>query len=163
MVQITNPTETIGKKTYEVSTELRELGEAVIEKYNPNAIKDTPTKIEYLLVYPNINKKTVGRCIKSRPEYKFLSGFHFVIEMSGDIWDKLNDDTKEIVMYHELLHANASMNDKTGDWRYSIKDHDVKDFYVLIKKWGVDWFENLKTQVSSIYDLDPEEADEVSL
>ena len=116
-----------------------------------------------MVIYPNITKTTVGRCIKARPEFKFLTGFHYVIEVSGEIWSKLGDDIKEILVYHELLHANPVMNEKKGEWDYRLRDHDVKDFYAIIKKHGVDWFTNLKTQVSSIYDLKPADEDSISL
>jgi hypothetical protein len=157
------PSETIGKKTYEVSAEVRQVAEKIIGKFNPNGLKDSPAQIEYLIIYPNINKTTVARCIKARPEFKFLTGFHYVIEVSGEIWDKLGDDIKEILTYHELLHANPVMNEKRGEWDYRLRDHDVKDFYTIIKQNGIDWFTSLKTQVSSIYDLKPEEEDNISL
>jgi hypothetical protein len=42
-----------------------------------------------------------------------------------------------------------------------MRDHDVKDFMYLIKTYGIDWFERLRTVVSSTYDMKPE--DEVKI
>ena len=68
----------------------------------PTEIK--AAKIELVLIYPEISKKIIARAVRSNRELKFFSGFDYLIEFSGDIWERLNDKTKEIVMLHELKH-----------------------------------------------------------
>jgi len=150
-------------KEYETNTELRNLAKKIIEEKNPNGLKESPAEFEFLLVYPQISKTTVGKCIKLRDEMQFITGLHYIIEMSGELWDNLSDKVKELVMEHELLHAMPVYNEKKGDWAFKIKNHNVRDFYQLLSEHGLDWFTELKTMASSVYDLKPEDEDKISL
>lgn len=142
------------KKTFEKSDELMSLGEKVI---NDQKIDVYPAKICYLLVYPNVSKTVAGRCVRSGRELKFFSGFDYLIEMSGELWDALDDDTRKILMEHELKHVLPVPNDKTGDWEFKIRDHDVQDFASIIKKHGIDWISKVKGSQASMYELKSED------
>lgn len=120
-------------------------------------------RIKYLLVYPNINKFTAGRCSKANALLKVFGECDYVIQMSGDLWDQLDDNTKEILMWHELLHVQPVINQKSGEKDFKLRDHDVQDFFTIIQKYGIDWFGNLKTLFSSVYDIEPEKLDRFSL
>jgi len=139
------------KKTYEISAELKELGEKVIDKQK---IDVYPAKVEYLLVYPFITKSCAGRCVRSGKELRFFSGFDYLIEMSGELWDLLDADTRAILMEHELKHILCVMNEKKGEWDFKLRDHDVQDFASIIKKHGIDWISKVKLSVASLYELD---------
>lgn len=144
------------KKRYEVSDELETLGKDV------QALKHmdlNPAKIKYVKVYPLINKKTAGRCMLANPMMKLFGDCDYVIQMSGDLWDKLDKDRQSILMYHELLHVLPIQNAKSGEWEFKIRDHDVKDFYTIINEHGIDWFNELKTLFSSVYDIEPAKLD----
>jgi len=145
---------TTSKKTFEVSSELKTLGEKVI---NDEKIAVYPAKIEYLIVYPNISKSVAGRCVRTGKELKFFSGFDYLVEMSGELWDTLDAPTKSILMEHELKHICPVMNEKSGEWEYKLRDHDVQDFGSIIKKHGIDWISKIKLSVASLYELDEEE------
>ena len=148
------------KKEYEVSPELRTLAEEVIAK---ESLTVTPAKIEYLLVYPNISKTVVGRCKATRGELNFYSKTDYLIEMSGELWDVLDDKVKYIVMLHELKHVMPAMNEKKGEWDFKVREHDIMDFASIIKKYGIDWFATVKTIASSIYELSPEDENSITL
>lgn len=148
----------MGGKTYQLQDDLHILADKVIAKRGLNI---EPAKIQYMLVYPHISKTTGGRCIKNKPENVFLTGYHYIVEFSGDLWDKLADETQEILMWHELEHVEPKMK-KNGDWVYNIRSHNVQDFANIIAECGVNWIDNLKTQISSVYDLDPKDTDNIS-
>lgn len=150
----------IEKRTYQVSPEVKEIAKKVIAEHKAVDIQDA--KIEYLLVYPNIAKHIAGRCSKTNKHTKFFSDFDFVIEMSGELWDALDVETKTILTLHELMHVKVTTN-KDGETQYRIKDHDVKDFSYIISKHGIDWFGNLKVQMASVYDLDPADEGKITL
>jgi hypothetical protein len=145
---------TSNKKTFEVSSELKELGEQVIEKQKINVY---PSKIEYLLVYPHVTKSVAGRCVRTGKELKFFSGFDYLIEMSGELWDALDVDTRKILMEHELRHILPVINEKSGEWDFKLRDHDVQDFASIIKEHGIDWISKVKLSVASLYELDEED------
>ncbi len=146
------------KKRYEVSSEVEQVANKVIAEKSLNF---NSARIKYVKVFPSINKKTAGRCIVARPMIKLFGDCDYVIQVSGDFWDKLDDLRKEILMWHELMHVFPVQNQKTGEWDFRIKDHDINDFFVIIKTHGIDWLSDLKTLFSSVYDLD--NADDLSL
>lgn len=141
---------TVKKKRYVVSEELEDIANEVIKLKN----MDYPANIKYLLVYPYINKTTAGRCIKTSNETKLLGNCDYIIEMSGDLWDKLDDDRRKILMWHELLHIHIIQNDKTGEWDLKLRKHDLEEFTTIVKLHGVDWLDEIKTLFLSVYDLD---------
>lgn len=150
----------IKKKEYVKSQDLEVLADKVMHDKNMGIEN---IRIKYLLVYPCISKKLAGRCTRANNLLKVFGETDYVIEMSGDLWDKLDDQTKEILMWHELLHVHPVQNEKTGEVTYAIRDHDVKDFHAIIQAHGIDWFSNLKTLFSSVYDIEPKKLDGFTL
>lgn len=122
-----------------------------------------PAKIEYVLVYPNISKTVAGKCIKTGKELKFFSNLDFVIEISGELWDALDEETRRVLLEHELRHILILQNDNTGDWKFKIKKHDIQDFSRIVSKHGVDWIKRVKLSLSAIYGLTPAEEDNIQI
>jgi NTP pyrophosphatase (non-canonical NTP hydrolase) len=141
-------------KKFEISAEVKELAEKVI---NEQKVDIYPSKLEYLLVYPCISKTVAGKCVKSGKELKFFSTFDYLIEISGELWDALDEKTREILIEHELKHVLPVANDKTGDWEFKIRDHNVQDFASIIKKHGIDWISKVKASQASLYEIDEED------
>ena len=148
------------KKEFEVSQELRDLADKVIQD---EVLEISPAEVEYLLVYPNISKTIAGRCIRAGRELKFFSGKDYLIEISGELWDALDDSVRYVLMQHELMHILPVMNDKTGEWKFEIRNHDVEDFSKIIKKHGIDWISKVKLSISHIYDLTPTQEDKIKI
>lgn len=148
------------KKEFEVSDELKQLADKVISEQN---LDISPAKVEFLLVYPNIAKTVAGRCIKTSKELKFFSGNDYLIEISGELWDALDDTVRYILIQHELMHILPIMNDKTGEWKFELRRHDIEDFSSIIKKHGIDWISKVKLSISSLYDLNPSQEDKIQI
>jgi len=142
---------TIRNKTFTSADEVRELAKKTIINEKLDLMG---AQVEYLFVSPAINKTTVGRCIRTGPELNFFSGADYVIEISQDVWDELDDDVKYILLHHELLHIYPVSNDKKGTIEYKLRDHDIQDFDLIIKKYGTDWFKKLKTVMSDTLGAD---------
>ena len=151
----------IGKKTYIISDDVKSISNKVIDE-NVNELYIDDTKIEYIAVYPNITNTIVGRCIKANNELKYFSDADYIIEVSGDLWDNLDELTKYILLLHELKHIYVTQ-DKKGNTVYKLADYDVKDFYSIIKKYGIDWYTKLKTLTAGVYNLSPEAEDNIRL
>ena len=154
------PNKVSAKKEFEVSDELKKLADKVILEQKLDV---SPAQVEFLLVYPNISKTVAGRCIKSGKELRFFSGNDYLVEMSGELWDALDDSVRYILMQHELMHIMPVMNDKTGEWKFEIRNHDIEDFGIIIKKHGVDWISKVKLSISSLYDLSPAQEDKITI
>ncbi len=150
----------MAKKEFIEDESLNELANKVIEEKNLDYLNGV--RIKYLLVTPNISKTVVGRCIKSSSELKYFSETDYIIEFSNDIWEKVDEKTKELVMYHELLHI-LIVNKEDGETSFQLAKHDVQDFSQILKHYGIDWFKNFSTQVASIHDMTPTEQDNISI
>ncbi len=150
----------MAKKEFIEDESLIELANKVIEDNNLDYLNGV--RIKYLLVTPQISKTCVGRCIKSSVELKYFSETDYLIEFSNKVWEKIDEKTKEFVMLHELKHI-LIINKEDGETVMSLAPHDVQDFSSILKKYGVDWFTNFSTQVSSIQDMTPTEKDKISI
>ena len=110
------------------SPEVEKIANEVIKKHN---MEFGPAEIGYFLVYPNISKQRAAKCIKANREVKYYSGNDYLIELSGELWDMLDSKTKEMVLYHELLHIDPSFKSKTQEWKMNLRKPDFADFYTI--------------------------------
>ncbi len=113
------------------------------EMIKENNIDIGSAKICGLMVSPNINKTTAGRCIKAGKELKFFSNYDYIIEISQEYWDNLTEQAKKILILHELMHIDIRYT-KQGKEIFGIKSHDVEDFAVLLEKYGLNWLKEIK-------------------
>ncbi len=151
---------TSSEKQLMESPEIETIAKTVIEK---NKLEFGPTEIGYFLVYPNISKQKAAKCMKATREVKYYSGNDYLIEVSGELWDMLDNDTKEMVIYHELLHIDPSFKSKTQEWKMNLKRPDFSDYYTINDKYGNEWYKTVQATASSLYDLDPRQESKVSL
>ncbi len=142
------------------SPEIEAIAKTVIEKNN---LDFGPAEIGYFLVYPNISKQRAAKCMKATREVKYYSGNDYLIEVSGELWDMLDGKTKEMVIYHELLHIDPSFKSKTQEWKMNLRKPDFADFYTINDKYGNEWYKTVQATASSLYDLDPRQENKVSL
>lgn len=148
------------KREFTLSEEMKFLANEIIKD---ERLDIHPAKIEFVLVHPNISKTTAGKCIKTGKELKFFSNLDFVIEISGDLWDALDTATRKILLEHQLRHILVLQNDKSGDWVFKIKKHDIQDFGKIVSKYSVDWIKKVRLTLSSLYDLTPTEEDNIQI
>jgi len=146
-------------KEYTEAPDVEQVAQEVIKQ---EGIDLSMCKVRYVKVYPYISKTTVGKCRVANNREHFFSNADYIIEMSGEIWDELDKDRRYILTWHELEHIHPEYSEKRGEYNFKTKRHDVEDFKNIIEKHGVDWFDDLKTIVSSYYDLDPQKAQKIS-
>lgn len=142
------------------SPEILEMAIKVIETHNINL---GPAQVGYLLVYPNISKQRAAKCVKASREVKYYSGHDYLIEVSGELWDMLDDDTKKMLLYHELLHIDPVFKAKNQEWKMQLRRPDFSDYYEINDKFGNEWYKTIQATVSSLYDLDPRQEGKVSV
>lgn len=122
-----------------------------------------PAEIGYFLIYPHISKQKAAKCMKATREVKYYSGNDYLIEVSGELWDMLDSKTKEMMIYHELLHLDPTFKSKTQEWKMNLRKPDFADFYTINDKFGNEWYKTIQATASSLYDLDPKQESKVSL
>lgn len=140
-----------GKELLE-SPEVEALAKQIFENENMDV---RPAQIGYQLVYPHLSKTSVARCLKATREVKFYSGYDYIIQVSGEAWDHIDDKTKYMLVYHELLHVQPVFNDKKEEWNFKVRPHDFADFFEINDKHGSEWYKTVQATVSSLYDMNP--------
>lgn len=142
------------------SPEVEEIAKLVIER---ESLDFGPAEIGYFLVYPNLSKYKAAKCVKASREVKYYSGNDYLIEISGDMWDMLDQKTREMVLFHQLLHVDPVYKAKNQEWKMKKRKPDFADFYEINDKYGNEWYKTVQATVSSLYDLDPRRESKVSL
>lgn len=142
------------------SPEIEAIAKKVIEEYK---LEFGPAEIGYFLIYPHISKQKAAKCMKATREVKYYSGNDYLIEVSGELWDMLDSKTKEMMIYHELLHVDPTFKSKTQEWKMNLRKPDFSDFYSINDKYGNEWYKTIQATASSLYDLDPKQENKVSL
>lgn len=150
----------IKNKRYELSEEMCRVAREVFEE---KMLDIRPARVKYVLVYPNIAKTTAATCTLASNMVNFFGECDFIISASGDLWDALSPDLRSILMFHELLHVVCTQNEKTGDWKFSLREHDVQEFKEIINLYGIDWLDELKATFIEAGGFDPGDIDTLGL
>lgn len=156
------PGDTVGSSEKQLmeSPEIEAIANRVIER---ESLEFGPAEIGYFLVYPNLSKYKAAKCIKASREVKYYSGNDYLIEISGELWDMLDEKTKEMVLFNQLLHIDPVYKAKTQEWKMKIRKPDFADYYEINDKYGNEWYKTVQATVSSLYDLDPRQESKVGL
>lgn len=141
----------INGKQYFEDPQLQKMAEEVMADRN---IEIEPAQVGFMLVYPNISKTTAASCKTTSAIEKHFSGFDYIIQVSGEMWDMLDATTKDILLWHELLHIDPTYSEKKGEWSMKLRKPDFADFYQINEKLGTNWYKTIQSTVSSLYDLD---------
>lgn len=142
------------------SPEMETIAARVIER---ETLEFGPAEIGFFLVYPNLSKYRAAKCLKASREVKYYSGNDYLIEVSGELWDMLDEKTKEMILFHQLLHVDPVYKAKNQEWKMKVRKPDFKDFYEINDKYGNEWYKTVQATVSSLYDLDPRSESKVTL
>lgn len=148
------------KKQVMNSQEMRKLAEAVMEEQD---IQIGPASVGCLLIYPNISKKRAAKVSKENDISRHFSGYDYLIQVSGELWDMLDTDTKKMLLYHSLMQIEPQYKSKEGIWKFNLRKPDFSDFYRINDKHGNNWYKAIQATVSSLYDLDPREENNVQV
>ena len=154
--------ETIKNKIYRLSDELARRAQRIIDEKNLEE-RLGPSRIKYLLVSPNITERTAGRCILATNHLKFFSEADYIIEISADLYENLNELTRDVLLYHELLHVSPVYKERSDSWTFKLADHDVQDFRLILEEYSLNWLNDLQNTFAETYDIDPQDMDGLRL
>src|SRR5699024_4033210 len=102
---------------------------------NEREVLDFDTaEIGYFLVYPNLSKYKAAKCIKTSREVQYYSGNNYLIEISGEMWDMLDQKTREMVLFHQLLYVNPVYKAKNQERKMKVRKPDISDLYEISEK-----------------------------
>lgn len=91
---------------------------------------------------------TLGKCCKRADLDRELDEYDFIIKLNKDAWQTLSDEHKERLIFHELEHAQLSL-DSNGDPKKDdrgrlvcrTRKHDFAEFRSVVEKYG--WQDDL--------------------
>lgn len=119
------------------SLEMKALAEEVIDAFPEfSFIRDEGIEIIYL--ESDREKKSRGRtvygeCEKIPDKYQWAIPVDFTVTFYAENVSGFTEDQKRILMEHELRHIGGR------DGKFFVKPHDIEDFEVILKKYGMDW------------------------
>ena len=145
------------KREFTISEELRSMAADIINK---ECLDIMGAKIEYLFVTPSISKTVAGKTIKANKEMKFLNNVDYIVEVSTDLYERLDASEQYVLLLNQLLKINPTVNESTGEVDYKLIDSNFKGFRKIISKFdGLSTFDKIKEINSSLNDLTPIDAD----
>ena len=104
-------------------------------------IKDSRVKIIYLesdSTKKNGDKVVHGECEKIAAKNKWAIFADFTITLFVKNNVGMSEEQIRTLIFHELLHIGIEPG-PDGDEIYSIRNHDLEDFKVIIDRFGTDW------------------------
>ena len=128
----------LGIRNAEPSKELKQLGEAIINKFPElQFINIYGIKVGYVLSYENKGgqKITYADCKKLGEVYKAYLPFDFIVTFYYFNTELLDENQKKILMLHELKHIQIN------ERGLSVRPHDIEDFKDILDKYGNEWNE----------------------
>lgn len=105
------------------------------------SIFDSSAKIVFLSsdsAKTNKGKLVFGQCEKVADKYKWGISADFMVTVFEPNVQKFTDDQIRTLLHHELLHVGIDKK-ADGSESYSIVDHDIEDFKLILDKYGTDW------------------------
>lgn len=126
---------TLNEKYSEIARKLINTEDALVD------IRNSQATIVYLSSEhkkKSGNKIVFGQCEKVADKYKWGIPADFTITVFEPNVEGFSEEQLKILLFHELLHVGIEFN-ADGSETYSIKEHDLEDFKLIIDRFGTDW------------------------
>lgn len=137
----------LGIKDAETAEDIQTIAEKIITKIGElNFINELDIKIGYVRSYERKTKDgqvIYGDCRKVSKVYGAYLPYDFVITLYELNIGHLTDNQIKILIWHELKHIDI------GDRGFTLRPHDIEDFYSIIDQYGTRWSE-FDTEVADI-------------
>lgn len=129
--------------------EIFDLGDKLIMAHHPEALD---ANIAYM--FRSKSSKSGGKtklasCILASDLQKALHGYSYVIEIAADEWDHFEQNQREALLLHEILHIAAKENEKTGDVTWGLRHHDTEEFRKVVEVYGL-WTGDIEEMAKAI-------------
>tara|TARA_R100000908_G_scaffold21969_1_gene8846 strand:+ start:61908 stop:62453 length:546 start_codon:yes stop_codon:yes gene_type:complete len=151
-------------KQFMDSPEMEKIAEKVRKDKN---IELGPAMVWMTLVYPNISKSKPAKTKKTSKEFRHHTGYDYMLQVSGELWDMLDDKTKYFLIWEELLKLDPTFKTKEQHWVMKLRKPNYSNFYEILDNEGHEearrLHETIQATASSLYDLDPKQEDQISL
>lgn len=111
--------------------------------------------VGFVLVDPMISgKSVVAKTINANNEVKLYSDYDFIIELSMDVWNLIDDDIRYKILEHNLRSIFVDENNESGKIVMKKLQPDIQEFFPMLRDYGVEWISELKTITESVRELE---------
>lgn len=125
-----------------INNDYAEIADELIrDEYSLFHLLESRAKIIYLssdYAKTSKGKLVFGQCEKVADKYKWGIPADFTITVFEPNVQKFTEDQIRILLHHELLHVGIDKK-ADGSESYSIVDHDIEDFKLILDKYGTGW------------------------
>lgn len=125
-----------------INNDYAEIADELIRnEYSLIHLQESRAKIIYLssdYAKTSKGKLVFGQCEKVADKYKWGIPADFTITVFEPNVQKFTENQIRTLLHHELLHVGIDKK-ADGSESYSIVDHDIEDFKLILDKYGTDW------------------------
>ena len=112
-------------------------------------IKDSRVRIAYLesdqCKKSGKDRLVQGECEKVAAKNQWAIDYDFTITIFVNNVIGMNEEQVKILLFHELMHICIDVKED-GEEVYSTRKHDIEDFKLIVKKYGMDWSNRLERE-----------------
>lgn len=120
-------------------THAPEVEELAVKLINDHHSHLAEARIKYLFrngKWQSKGKATLGKAKLAAEDARFLGQYDFIIMISTEAWNSAVPAYREALVDHELQHCDCA-EDKAGNKKWSIQDHDVQEFVSVVRRHGL--------------------------
>ena len=123
--------------------ELRPLVSELVQMFPEEIGHIKPASIGYA-AFSKKKSKALAKIYPMKPMYGLFSSIDYILSIHLENWAIASVSKRYVLVLHELLHIPLEGHiENSSDYRKTL-DHDVQDFSMLIKMFGVNWEESEK-------------------
>jgi len=122
---------------YTFADDVEDLALSLINQYHTHLFD---AKIAYLFKNGSWKSKgqiVTGKAMVAPQVWKMISNYNLVIIINRTIWTNLENKGKKALLDHELSRFEIPKKDKLGNIKWSLQEHDLKEFSQVIQRHGI--------------------------
>lgn len=129
--------------SYSDAPELSTLGDKLIKDHHPDLVSINVGYLFRDVASMSRGRITCGMALKVDDRNHVFSGKDVMIEIARDVWDRLDDELRDVLLDHELNHIGVELDEKgntimtnNGRPKVFIKPHDFEEFRAVMDRYG---------------------------
>jgi len=133
--------------------EVELIAESLIPNYHPEL---ATARIKYLFVEKAPKKggrELPGKASKVSGKWEHLTELDFTIEVPAPTWDEASNEQRQALVDHLLEYCTAEEDEKTGDFKWLIREPDVREFSSILQRHSC-WNDTLTDFVTVAQGID---------
>jgi predicted metallopeptidase len=110
----------------------------LIQLYPEHLAHIRPSRIGYVAFSKKKSKK-LAFVAPVRPMFSLFTNVDYILATHIENWVTSTVSEKYLLIFHELLHIPPEGFDENSKHYRKTLDHDVKDFSLILQRFGINW------------------------